>query len=104
MPEQPPTRPPVAVTVIKLMWCCLLAAVIAAGLMFPVVGGIGLMSNRASDVVANGSAQLVEGDIPAVSTMTDARGNPITCTIRVDGKVSERRTTEGPYARLICQG
>lgn len=45
--------------------------------MFPVVGGIGLMSNRASDVVANGSAQLVEGDIPAVSTMTDARGNPI---------------------------
>ncbi|KAA0116730.1 transglycosylase/D,D-transpeptidase PonA2 [Mycolicibacterium sp. P9-22] len=77
MPEQPPTRPPVAVTVIKLMWCCLLAAVIAAGLMFPVVGGIGLMSNRASDVVANGSAQLVEGDIPAVSTMTDARGNPI---------------------------
>lgn len=77
MPEQPQTRPPVAVTVIKLMWCCLLAAVIAAGLMFPVVGGIGLMSNRASDVVANGSAQLVEGDIPAVSTMTDARGNPI---------------------------
>lgn len=77
MPEQPPSRPPVAVTVIKLMWCCLLAAVIAAGLMFPVVGGIGLMSNRASDVVANGSAQLVEGDIPAVSTMTDARGNPI---------------------------
>ena len=77
MPEQPSTRPPVAVTVIKLMWCCLLAAVIAAGLMFPVVGGIGLMSNRASDVVANGSAQLVEGDIPAVSTMTDARGNPI---------------------------
>lgn len=77
MPEQPSPRPPVAVTVIKLMWCCLLAAVIAAGLMFPVVGGIGLMSNRASDVVANGSAQLVEGDIPAVSTMTDARGNPI---------------------------
>lgn len=77
MPEQPSTRPPVAVTVIKLMWCCLLAAVIAAGLMFPVVGGIGLMSNRASDVVANGSAQLVEGEIPAVSTMTDVRGNPI---------------------------
>ena len=77
MPEQPKTPPPVAVTVIKLMWCCLLTAVIAAALMFPVVGGIGLMSNRASDVVANGSAQLVEGDIPAVSTMTDVRGNPI---------------------------
>ena len=72
MSDQPQRRPPVPVTVIKLMWCCLLAAVIAAGLMFPVVGGIGLMSNRAADVVANGSAQLVEGDIPAVSTMTDA--------------------------------
>ncbi|OBF23330.1 transglycosylase/D,D-transpeptidase PonA2 [Mycobacterium sp. ACS4331] len=70
-------RPPVAVTVIKMAWCCLLAAVLAAALMFPVVGGLGLVSNRASDVVANGSSQLVEGDIPAVSTMVDARGNVI---------------------------
>ncbi|WP_029116893.1 transglycosylase/D,D-transpeptidase PonA2 [Mycobacterium sp. URHB0044] len=75
--SEPPTRPPTAVTVIKLAWCCLLASVIAAALMFPVVGGFGLMSNRASDVVANGSAQLVEGEVPAVSTMVDARGNPI---------------------------
>jgi membrane peptidoglycan carboxypeptidase len=77
MAEQHTVRPPVAVTLIKLAWCCLLASVIVAGLMFPVVGGFGLMSNRASDVVANGSAQLVEGEVPAVSTMTDARGNPI---------------------------
>jgi membrane peptidoglycan carboxypeptidase len=70
-------RPPVGVTVVKLAWCCLLAAVLTAALMFPVVGGIGLMSNRASDVVANGSAQLVEGDVPAVSTMVDSRGNVI---------------------------
>ncbi len=77
MPEQPPTRPPTTVTVIKLAWCCLLASVVAAGLMFPVVGGFGLVSNRASDVVANGSAQLVEGDVPQVSTMVDAKGNVI---------------------------
>ncbi|MDT5209370.1 MAG: hypothetical protein QOF67_1785, partial [Mycobacterium sp.] len=64
MPEQPPTRPPTTVTGIKLAWCCLLAAIVAAGLMFPVVGGFGLISNRASDVVANGSAQLVEGEVP----------------------------------------
>ncbi len=70
-------RPPVAVTVIKMAWCCLLAAVVAAALMFPVVGGLGLVSNRASDVVSNGSSQLVEGDIPAVSTMVDAKGNVI---------------------------
>jgi membrane peptidoglycan carboxypeptidase len=72
-----PERPPTAVTVIKLAWCCLLASVVAAGLMFPVVGGFGLMSNRASDVVANGSAQLVEGEVPQVSTMVDAKGNII---------------------------
>src|SRR6188472_4441789 len=77
MPERPPKRPPATVTVIKLAWCCLLASVVAAGLMFPVVGGFGLMSNRASDVVANGSAQLVEGEVPGVSTMVDAKGNVI---------------------------
>ena len=77
MPEAPPSRPPTTVTVVKLAWCVLLASVVAAGLMFPVVGGIGLMSNRASDVVANGSAQLVEGEVPGVSTMVDAKGNVI---------------------------
>jgi membrane peptidoglycan carboxypeptidase len=77
MPEHSPPRPPTAVTVIKLAWCCLLASAVAAGLMFPVVGGFGLISNRASDVVANGSAQLVEGEVPQVSTMVDAKGNTI---------------------------
>lgn len=33
-----------------------------------------------------------------------ARGFPITCTITVDGKVTERRSTEGPYGQMICQG
>jgi len=70
-------RPPTSVTVVKLAWCCVLAGVVAAVLMFPFVGGIGLISNRASDVVANGSAQLLEGDVPQVSTMVDAAGNPI---------------------------
>lgn len=77
MPEDSPSLPPRAVTVIKLVWCCLLASVVAAALMFPVVGGFGLVSNRASDVVANGSAQLVEGEVPQVSTMVDAKGNII---------------------------
>ena len=35
------------------------------------------MSNRASEVVATGSAQLLQGDVPAVSTMVDAKGNVI---------------------------
>jgi len=60
-----------------LAGCCLLAGVVAAALMFPLAGGLGLASNRASDIVANGSAQLLEGDVPQETTMVDAAGNPI---------------------------
>src|SRR6201747_26977 len=70
-------RPPAALTILKLAGCCLLASVVTSALMFPLAGGLGLMSNRASEVVANGSAQLLEGQVPAVSTMVDAKGNPI---------------------------
>src|ERR1700730_11060967 len=70
-------RPPTVVTVVKLAWCCLLASVVAAALMFPFAGGLGLMSNRASEVVANGSAQLLRGGVPAVWPMVDAKGNVI---------------------------
>src|SRR6476619_6340443 len=72
-----PERQPALRAVVRLAWCCLSAGVLAAALMFPLAGGIGLLSNRASDVVASGSAQLVEGDVPQVSTMVDAAGNPI---------------------------
>src|ERR1700694_3774071 len=70
-------RRPTLISVIRLAGCCVLAGVVAAALMFPFGGGIRLMSNRASDIVANGSAQLIEGDVPQVSTMVDAAGNPI---------------------------
>src|SRR5947209_14877222 len=70
-------RPATAVTVAKLVGCCLLASVILAALLFPMAGGIGLASNRASEVVGNASAQLLEGDVPAVTTMVDAKGNTI---------------------------
>src|SRR4051812_33432174 len=68
---------PTSATVIRLVGCCLLAGVVAAGVMFPLAGTFGLLSNRASDIVANGSAQLVSGEIPQVSTMVDSEGNPI---------------------------
>ena len=70
-------RWPTLITVIRLAGCCVLAGVVAAALIFPFAAVIGLFSNRAADVVANGSAQLVEGDVPQVSTMVDAAGNPI---------------------------
>ncbi|KUI04886.1 penicillin-binding protein, partial [Mycobacterium sp. IS-3022] len=72
-----PERVPAGGTVVKLGLCCLLAGVLAAAMMFPFAGGFGLLSNRASDIVANGSAQLVEEDVPQVTTMVDAAGRPI---------------------------
>ena len=57
-------RRPAGRTIIRMAWSCLLASVVVAALLFPVVGGVALMSNRASDIVANGSAQLLDGEIP----------------------------------------
>ena len=69
----PPARPIVA----RMALFCLLAGVLTAGLLFPVFGGAGVASNRASESVSQGSADIVGGDVPAVSTMVDAAGNPI---------------------------
>ncbi|WP_029113246.1 transglycosylase/D,D-transpeptidase PonA2 [Mycobacterium sp. URHB0044] len=68
---------PISGSIYKLAGCCVMAGMLVAALLFPLVGGLGLMSNRAADVVANGSAQLLQGDIPQVSTMVDSEGNPI---------------------------
>jgi len=77
-------RPRAALTILKLAGCCFLASVVATALMFPLAGGLGLMSNRASEVVANGSAQLLEGEVPAVSTVVDAKGNrPVSVSYKI---------------------
>ncbi|MFE3293519.1 penicillin-binding protein [Rhodococcus sp. NPDC059234] len=68
---------PIAKTVAKLAGCTALAGALLAGVMFPLAGGFGIASNRAADTVDNVSAELVEGDVPAVSTMVDSAGNPI---------------------------
>ena len=74
MSEQyPPTRP----ALVRLALFCVLAGVLLAGLLFPLAGGMGAASNHASDSVTTGSADIVGGDVPAVSTMVDAAGNPI---------------------------
>ncbi len=73
MSEGPPTK----ATIARLAGCCLLAGLVAAAMMFPVAGGIGLLFNRASDVVADDSANILKGDVPQVSTMVDAAGNTI---------------------------
>ncbi|MFI5781387.1 penicillin-binding protein [Nocardia sp. NPDC051570] len=67
---------PISQTLARLAGACVLAAVLIAGLMFPLAGGFGFVSNRAADAVDNVSAELVEGTVPAVSTMVDTNGAP----------------------------
>ncbi|GAB3000081.1 penicillin-binding protein [Saccharothrix stipae] len=63
--------------VLKLLGLCLLAGVLLAGMLFPVVGSLGMVSNRASDTVDSISADLVATDPPLISTITDKDGAPI---------------------------
>ena len=56
---------------------CLAAGVVAAGAVFPVVGGIGRGVMAVSDGVNSVSTDLVDGPLPQASTVTDKDGNPI---------------------------
>nr|WP_307851853.1 transglycosylase domain-containing protein [Williamsia sp. CHRR-6] len=60
-----------------LAGCCVLAGVLVAALLFPVAGGLGLVTNRAATTVENSSTELLDGTVPEVSTMTDSTGAPI---------------------------
>jgi membrane peptidoglycan carboxypeptidase len=62
---------------VKLVGLCLLAGVLVAGMLFPTVGAVGVVSNRASDTVDATSADLVTTDPPLVSVITDKNGGPI---------------------------
>ena len=64
-------------TIAKLAMYCVLAAVLVATLMFPVVGGVGMIAARLSDTVAQDSAEVLAGEVPLVTTMVDAEGTPI---------------------------
>src|ERR1700741_45324 len=88
-----PDRPPAVLTVAKLASCCALAGILLAALMFPFAGGIGLVSNQASEVVSAGSTELLTGDVPQVSTITDSAGTPI-------GWLSTQRRFEVPSDRI----
>jgi membrane peptidoglycan carboxypeptidase len=66
-----------AATPAKLILYVLTAGLLLAALAFPIVGGAGAVVNRLSDRTAQLSAEVFEGDVPIVSTMVDAAGNPI---------------------------
>ncbi len=62
---------------LKLLGLCLLAGVMVAGMLFPVVGALGVVSNRASDTIDSVSADLVATDPPLITTITDSKGKAI---------------------------
>ncbi|MGZ9840305.1 transglycosylase domain-containing protein [Tsukamurella ocularis] len=61
----------------KLAGCVLLAGLLVAGVLFPYIGGLGLISNRAADTVDNISSELLEGQVPEVTTVSDTTGAPM---------------------------
>jgi membrane peptidoglycan carboxypeptidase len=62
---------------IRIAGLCLVAGLLVAGVLLPAVGGAGLASNQASDTVNNVSTNLVQSQVPLVSTITDKDGVPI---------------------------
>ncbi len=61
----------------KLLGLCLLAGVLVAGIIFPVAGAAGVISNQASETVESMSSDLADEPPPLVTTITDRDGNPI---------------------------
>jgi membrane peptidoglycan carboxypeptidase len=64
-------------TLIRTLGLCLTAGLLVAALLFPIVGGIGLATNQASDTVSSVSTNLVQSQVPMVTTITDKDGVPI---------------------------
>ncbi|MGH3698238.1 MAG: penicillin-binding protein [Pseudonocardiaceae bacterium] len=62
---------------IRILGLCLIAGLLVAGVLFPAVGGIGLASNQAGETVNSVSSNLVQSQVPVVSTITDKDGAPI---------------------------
>ena len=82
-----------AIAAAKLAGCCLIAGLLVAALAFPLVGGAGTAVLRVSNSATDESADLLGGEVPAVSTMVDAAGNPIAW-------LYEQRRWEVPAERI----
>jgi len=61
----------------KLGGLCMVAGALVAGMLFPLVGGLGWASNQANDALNSVSSELVTGRLPMMTTVTDKDGAPI---------------------------
>jgi membrane peptidoglycan carboxypeptidase len=62
---------------LKLLGLCVLAGVLVAGVLFPVAGAVGVISNQASDTVDQTSSDLAVIPPPLVTKITDSAGTQI---------------------------
>jgi membrane peptidoglycan carboxypeptidase len=62
---------------LKLLGLCVLAGVLVAGVLFPVAGAVGVISNQASDTVDQTSSDLADIPPPLVTKITDSAGTQI---------------------------
>jgi hypothetical protein len=62
-----------------------------------VVRGVGTRWSLRTTVYGN-------PDYARVFLQAGPSGAAITCTVQVEGRVTERRSTEGPYGATMCQG
>ncbi|MFK0245167.1 transglycosylase domain-containing protein [Amycolatopsis azurea] len=62
---------------LKLIGLCVLAGVLVAGMLFPVAGAAGVLSNQASETVDKTSSDLADIPPPLVTTITDNTGKQI---------------------------
>src|SRR5919205_1989892 len=53
---------------LRVLGLCVLAGLLVAGIMFPAVGGLGIASNQASETVNSVSSNLVQSQVPMVTT------------------------------------
>ncbi|MFJ6675850.1 transglycosylase domain-containing protein [Actinosynnema sp. NPDC091369] len=60
----------------KLIGLCMVAGLLLAGMVVPVVGAAGLVSNRMSDQVAATTVSMLETPPPLMTTITDKDGVP----------------------------
>lgn len=69
----------------------------------------GLTSAQGTPTVRGSSWSLRQlalgpGKLAAVFLQTDSAGRRMSCTIRVDGRVTAHETVDRPYARTVCLG
>ena len=62
---------------VRLLAVAVIAGILVAGMAFPLVGGLGLLSNAAIVGAQDTSPGVLGGDMPSITTVTDMNGAPI---------------------------